>query len=357
MCIFTQKEQLKKFTIILDRKVIETPPNDFQQQEVIQLLKQIIEPTLKNDIISLGMVRNLRIVDDYIYLRLYLGSQQQDLQLVIQTTLSSLTWCKKAYIQTCTIPGVKTTLAISSGKGGVGKSTTAVNLAAALKLTGAKVGLLDADVYGPNIPQMLGLGKSEVTVMDTVNGQKFLPLEAHSIKVISVGLLAEPERPLVWRGPVLHKIITQFIQQVEWGELDYLLIDLPPGTGDAQITIAQESPISCAILVTTPQEVAVSDVRRSIYMFREAGVPVFGIIENMSYFMDVNGEKHQIFGSGGGEKLSAELQIPLLGQIPLDSSICDGGDRGVPIALTHPDAITSQVFMKIVQKIISYYDF
>ncbi|BAZ88118.1 Mrp/NBP35 family ATP-binding protein [Dolichospermum compactum] len=326
---------------------VQTDSPNFRQEEVIQLLKQVIEPTLKNDIVSLGMVRNLRIVDQYIYLRLYIGSRQQHLEAEIKAVLSSLTWCKKNYIQVCTIPGVKTTLAISSGKGGVGKSTTAVNLAAALKLTGAKVGLLDADVYGPNVPQMLGLGQSEVRVINTANGQKFLPLEAHGIKVMSVGLLAEPDHPLAWRGPVLHKIITQFIHDVEWGELDYLLIDLPPGTGDAQITIVQESPICGVILVTTPQKVAVADVRRSIYMFRQVGVPVLGIIENMSYFIGVNGKEIPIFGSGGGETLSNELQAPLLGKIPLDPRICNGGDTGQPLTLFDSSLAISQVFIHI----------
>jgi ATP-binding protein involved in chromosome partitioning len=329
----------------------QTPPPDpftiARQQEVIQLLKQVIEPTLKNDIISLGMVRNLRVVDDYVYLRLYIGSHQQQLHTDIQTALSPLAWSKKNYIQICTIPGVKTTLAISSGKGGVGKSTTSVNLAAALRLAGAKVGLLDADVYGPNIPQMLGLKQSEIKVIDTPNGQRFLPLEAHGIKLMSVGLLAEPDHPLAWRGPVLHKIITQFINEVEWGELDYLLIDLPPGTGDAQITIIQESPICGVILVTTPQQVAVSDVRRNIYMFRQVGVPVLGIIENMSYLISGDGKPTAIFGSGGGQQLAEELKAPLLGQIPLDPAICNGGDIGQPLTLTDPNSIASLVFMQI----------
>ncbi|BAY24983.1 hypothetical protein NIES2100_47820 [Calothrix sp. NIES-2100] len=317
-----------------------------RKQEVIQILKQVIEPTLKNNIVSLGMVRNLRIVDNYIYLRLYIGSHQQQLQAEIQTALSPLTWCKKTYIQLCTIPGVKTTLAVSSGKGGVGKSTISVNLAVALVLAGAKVGLLDADIYGPNVPQMLSLGKSEVQAIATPNGQRFLPLVAHGIKVMSVGLLAEPDHPLAWRGPVLHKIITQFIQEVEWGELDYLLIDLPPGTGDAQITIVQESPICGVILVTTPQEVAIADVRRSIYMFRQVGVPVLGIIENMSYFINNDGTQTPIFGSGGGQKLAAELQAPLLGQVPIDPSICTAGDTGKPVTLAaHTTA--SQVLMEI----------
>jgi ATP-binding protein involved in chromosome partitioning len=319
-----------------------------RQREVVQCLKQVIEPILKNDIVSLGMVRNLRVVDDYIYLRLYIGKNQHQLQAEIQSALSHLTWCKKTYIQLCTIPGVRTTLAISSGKGGVGKSTTSVNLAAALSLQGAKVGLLDADVYGPNVPQMLGLGQADVKVIDTPDGQKFLPLEAHGIKVMSVGLLAEPDHPLAWRGPVLHKVVTQFIHEVEWGELDYLLIDLPPGTGDAQITIVQESPICGVILVTTPQQVAVSDVRRSVHMFRSVGIPVLGIIENMSYLICGHcGDRTPIFGSGGGQQLSTELHAPLLGQVPIDPSICMGGDTGTPLTLAHPDSTVGQVFVQI----------
>jgi ATP-binding protein involved in chromosome partitioning len=324
------------------------PKIQARQQEVIQRLKQVIEPTLNNDILSLGMVRNLRVVDDYIYLRLYIGQHQHHLKAQIESLLSPVSWCKKIYVQVCTIPGVKTTLAISSGKGGVGKSTTAVNLAAALKLQGARVGILDADVYGPNVPQMLGLAQAEVKVVDTPNGQRFLPLEAHGIKVMSLGLLAEPDRPLAWRGPVLHKVITQFIQEVEWGDLDYLLIDLPPGTGDAQITIVQESPICGVILVTTPQQVAVSDVRRSIHMFRQVGVPVLGIIENMSYLLCSHcGEPTPIFGNGGGKQLASELKTPLLGQIPIDPKICSSGDLGLPVTITEPASVVSQIFTQI----------
>lgn len=318
-----------------------------RQQETIELLKQIIEPNLNNDIVSLGMVRNLRLVDDYVYLKLYLGSHQHALQEKVQQILSNLDWCKKVYVQVCTIPGVKITLAISSGKGGVGKSTTSVNLAMALSLSGARVGLLDADVYGPNIPQMLGLKQAEVSAIDTPSGQKFVPLEAHGIKVMSVGLLAEPERPLAWRGPILHKIITQFINEVEWGGLDYLLIDLPPGTGDAQITIVQESPICGVVMVTTPQQVALSDVRRGIYMFRQVGIPVLGIVENMSYLESDRGKRTAIFGSGGGEQIAEELSAPLLGQIPLDPRICSGGDEGSPIAIAHPDSSAARIFTQI----------
>lgn len=332
----------------LSSQPVPAPHTEARFQEVVQCLKQAIEPTLKNDIVSLGMVRNLRIVDDYIYLRLYVGSHQHQLQEQIQSLLSPLPWCKKTYIQVCSIPGVKTTLAISSGKGGVGKSTTSVNLAAALSLGGAKVGLLDADVYGPNVPQMLGLGQADVQAIDTPNGQRFLPLTAHGIKVMSVGLLAERDRPLAWRGPVLHKIVTQFIHQVEWGELDYLLIDLPPGTGDAQITIVQESPICGAILVTTPQQVAVADVRRNLHLFRQVGIPVLGIVENMSYLpCDRSGEQIQIFGSGGAKQLAEELHAPLLGQVPIDPRICNRGDRGQPIVIAEPKSTASQVFIQV----------
>jgi ATP-binding protein involved in chromosome partitioning len=325
------------------------PPQPDSQSEARELqvkaiLKTVLEPILNADIVSLGMVRNLRIVEDYIYLRLYVGKHQQALKAEILALLSSLEWCKKSYVDLCTIAGVRTTIAVSSGKGGVGKSTTAVNLAAALQAQGNRVGLLDADVYGPNVPQMLGLAQSEVQIVDTPAGQRFVPLEAHGIKVMSVGLLAAPDHPLAWRGPVLHKII----REVEWGDLDYLLIDLPPGTGDAQITIVQESPICGVILVTTPQQVAVADVRRSIHMFRQVGIPVLGIIENMSYLLCGHcGTPNPIFGSGGGQQLADELQAPLLGQVPIDAKICTGGDIGTPLTLSEPDSAVGQVFTTI----------
>ena len=338
----------KQLSVTSDRQLTNNHQRmtNVREQQSIQLLKQIIEPNLNKDIVSLGMVRNLRLVDDYIYLKLYIGSHQHNLKDKVQSALSTLDWCKKPYIQICTIPGVKLTLAISSGKGGVGKSTTSVNLAMALSQLGAKVGLLDADVYGPNIPQMLGLKNTDVRAIDTPLGQKFIPLKAHAIKVMSVGLLAEPERPLAWRGPVLHKIITQFINDVEWGELDYLLIDLPPGTGDAQITIVQESPICGVVMVTTPQQVALSDVRRGIYMFRQVGIPVLGIVENMSYLLDAQGTRTAIFGTGGGEQIAQELSTPLLGQIPLDPHICNGGDTGNPITLKQ-ESVAAEVFSQI----------
>lgn len=335
-----------------DQVAQESPPPSpaelSRKAEVIQQLQGIQEPALQNDLVSLGMVRNLQVVGDYVYLRLYVGRHQLYLQDQVQQTLTQLPWCKKAYAQLCTIPGVRTTLAVSSGKGGVGKSTTAVNLAAALTRTGARVGLLDADIYGPNVPQMLGLGQAQVRVVDTPDGQRFVPLEAHGIKLMSVGLLAEQDHPLAWRGPVMHKILTQFIHEVDWGELDYLLIDLPPGTGDAQITIVQESPICGVVMVTTPQQVSVSDVRRSVHMFRQVGVPVLGLVENMSYLLCGHcGEPTPIFGSGGGAQIATELSVPLWGQVPIDPRICAQGDAGEPLPLQAPDAPLSQIFGQI----------
>lgn len=323
----------------------DNPVEEVRKQDAIHSLKRVIEPTLNANIVALGMVRNLRVVDDYVYFRLYHGRHQTFLKDQAQLALGDLSWCKKAYVEPCTIPGVRITLAISSGKGGVGKSTTAVNLAAALTKTGAKVGVLDADIYGPNVPQMLGLCQSDVQVMETEQGQRFQPLEAHGIKVMSVGLLAEPDHPLAWRGPVLHKILTQFIQDVEWGDLDYLLIDLPPGTGDAQITIIQESPICGVVMVTTPQQVAVADVRRSIHMFRQVGVPVLGLVENMSYLIcGCCGDRTSIFGNGGGMQMAQDLSVPLLGQVPIDPTICQGGDDGKPLPLVDEAAELSKVF-------------
>lgn len=319
-----------------------------RKAEVTRQLKEVIEPQLSADVVSLGMVRNLQVVDDYVYLRLYVGAHQHNLQNRVQQRLADLPWCKKIYVQLCTIPGVRTTLAVSSGKGGVGKSTTAVNLAAALTQTGTKVGLLDADIYGPNVPQMLGLGQSSVQVRETPNGQRFVPLEAHGIELMSVGLLAQQDHPLAWRGPVMHKILTQFIHEVDWGELDYLLIDLPPGTGDAQITIVQESPICGVVMVTTPQQVAVADVRRSVHMFRQVGVPVLGLVENMSYLLCGHcGEPTPLFGAGGGEQIAAELQVPLWGKVPIDPRICAQADAGMPLPLKVPAAPISQIFGQI----------
>ncbi len=245
------------------------------------------------------------------------------------------------------IPGVKHVMAISSGKGGVGKTTVAVNLAVALRLSGAKVGLIDADVYGPNIPMMMGIQ----TPPEQKDG-KLLPAEGHGVKVISMGFFVPEETALVWRGPMVHTAIQQFFRDVIWGELDYLLIDLPPGTGDAQLTLSQLVPLCGAVTVTTPQEVALHDVRKGMMMFQKVNVPILGIIENMSYFLCSHcGERTEIFSYGGGERAAEKVGVPFLGRIPIDPAIRSGGDAGMPIVVADPASPQAAAFREIAARI------
>jgi ATP-binding protein involved in chromosome partitioning len=229
-------------------------------------------------------------------------------------------------------PNLGRIIAISSGKGGVGKSTVAVNLAVALAKSGARVGLMDADVYGPNIPRMIGVNEQPMVI-----NNKIIPLEAHGVKVISVGFLIDRDEAAIWRGPIVMKIMTQFLRDVAWGELDFFIVDMPPGTGDAQLSLVQTAQVTAAIIVTTPQEVAVGDALRGVRMFERVNVPVLGIIENMSWFECPHcGKPSPIFGSGGGERLANEVRLPLLGQIPLYQRVLEGGDQGAPIVLSDP---------------------
>jgi ATP-binding protein involved in chromosome partitioning len=247
------------------------------------------------------------------------------------------------------IPGVKHVIAVSSGKGGVGKSTVAVNLAVAMGLTGAKVGLLDADIYGPNIPMMMG-----VTKPPEQKDGKIAPAESHGVKLISMGFFVPEDTAVVWRGPMVHTAIQQLFRDVLWGELDYLLIDLPPGTGDAQLTLTQLVPLTGAVTVTTPQEVALHDVRKGMMMFQKVNVPLLGIVENMSYFLCGHcGERTEIFSYGGGERAAEKLGVPFLGRIPIDPAIRDGGDSGNPIVMANPASPQSAAFREIALKIIA----
>jgi ATP-binding protein involved in chromosome partitioning len=229
-------------------------------------------------------------------------------------------------------PHLGNIIAVSSGKGGVGKSTVCINLAVALAQAGARVGVLDADIYGPDVPRMLG-----VNAPPPVRNERIMPLTAHGVKVMSLGFLIERDQPAIWRGPIVMKIITQFLRDVDWETLDFLLVDMPPGTGDAQLSLVQATPIAGAIIVTTPQEVAVGDALRGAKMFERVGVPVLGVVENMSYFESPEtGKPLAIFGSGGGKRLADELQVPLLGEIPLYPPVREGGDDGRPIVVTDP---------------------
>jgi ATP-binding protein involved in chromosome partitioning len=251
------------------------------------------------------------------------------------------------------IPGVRQVIAVSSGKGGVGKSTVAVNLACALAASGLKVGLLDADIYGPNAPTMLGVADRTPDVRGEGANQVLTPIETCGIAMVSMGLLIQDNQPVIWRGPMLNGIIRQFLYQVDWGQRDVLIVDLPPGTGDAQLTIAQAVPMAGAIIVTTPQQVSLADARRGLAMFLQMGVTVLGVVENMSAFIppDAPDKRYALFGSGGGARLAEEAGVPLLAELPLEMPVREGGDSGRPVVLSHPESASAQAFQALAQRI------
>jgi len=242
---------------------------------------------------------------------------------------------------------VRHTIAVSSGKGGVGKSTVAVNLALALSRTGAAVGIIDADVYGPDLPLMLGT-RGRPGMFDN----RIIPVDAHGIKVMSIGLLVGEKEPLVWRGPMIHSFIQQMLRDVLWGALDYLVFDMPPGTGDAQLSLSQVIPLSGVVMVTTPQDVALLDVRKAIGMFQRLNVPMLGIVENMSYFIAPDtGNRYDIFGKGGGQKLATEYNLNYLGEVPLGMEVREGGDKGIPVVVSAPESPQSAAFRKVAEEV------
>jgi ATP-binding protein involved in chromosome partitioning len=241
---------------------------------------------------------------------------------------------------------IRNAVAIASGKGGVGKSTVAVNLAVSLAESGARVGLLDADIYGPNIPTMMGVQR----LPESRDG-KLVPAEAFDVKVMSIGFLVKSEQPLIWRGPMLHSAIRQFLTDVAWGELDYLIVDLPPGTGDAGLSLAQTLPLSGGVIVTLPQQVSLDDARRGLEMFRQLNIPVLGVVENMSYLELSDGTKMDVFGSGGGEMLAQQSGVPFIGSIPMDPSVREGGDSGVPVIVSKPESRVAQALVAVAENI------
>ena len=250
------------------------------------------------------------------------------------------------------IPEVKHTVAVSSGKGGVGKSTVAVNLALALKQRGHEVGLVDVDIYGPDVPLMTG-ARGRPGMFEN----RIIPVEAHGIKIMSIGLLVAEREALVWRGPMIHSAVQQFLRDVLWGPLDYLVFDMPPGTGDAQLSLSQVIPLGGVVMVTTPQDVALLDVRKALAMFRKLNVPILGIVENMSYFVAPDtGARYAIFGEGGGEKVAGEFDVPLLARIPLEMDTRKGGDEGVPIAVGQPDSAQARAFRGLAEGVVERLD-
>ncbi len=337
---------------------------------VLDILRPVQDPELHKSLVELNMIRNVEVVAGTVRFTLVLTTPAcplrqfivEDCERAVKTLpgveqvvvdVTAETPQQKSLPDRTGIAGVKNILAISSGKGGVGKSTVTVNVAVALALAGAKVGLLDADIYGPNTPTMMGLSAAQVKVQAGGAGDVLEPAFNHGVKLVSMGFLIDPDQPVIWRGPMLNGIIRQFLYQVQWGELDYLLVDMPPGTGDAQLTLAQAVPMAGVVIVTTPQTVALQDARRGLRMFQQLQVPVLGIVENMSYFIppDQPDRHYDIFGSGGGAKTAAELDLPLLGCIPLEIALRQGGDRGIPIVLDAPESASAKALTAIAQQI------
>ena len=349
-------------------------PNTLEAR-VAGALTNVRNPKVDNDVISAGMIKDLTVGDDGLVSFTFLLGRDDPSTLVREARaavreVEGISAVKVKVMepggaagseqshakaqpgsvpppsQPTDAPNLGYILAVSSGKGGVGKSTVASNLAVSLARQGLSVGLMDADVYGPNIPRMFG-----VTAQPRVEGQTIIPLEAHGVKIMSLGLMIERDAPAIWRGPIIMKILQQFLRDVEWGQLDYLLVDLPPGTGDAQLSLVQTVQVGGALIVTTPQEVAIGDGLRGAKMFEKVNVPVVGIIENMSFFMTSTGERVAIFSSGGGQKLADEVGVPLLGQIPLQAGMTDLADAGTPIVVGEPESPAAKAIEAIVQKV------
>ena len=339
--------------------------SQLSEETVLNGLRQIIDPDLRKDIVKLGFIKDLRIDGGDVSFRIVLTTpacpvkeqmESQATEIVrglegvtnVKVTMDAEVPQGRGIKDNIAIPGVRNIIAVSSGKGGVGKSTVAVNMAVSLAQNGARVGIMDADVYGPNVPMMLGSGYDQPLVE---NG-KLRPIEAHGITMISMAVLVPPDKPMILRGPMLHGVVRQFLSDVNWGELDYLIVDMPPGTGDVQLSLAQLVPVQGAVLVTTPQEVSLADVRRAVAMFQQVNIPLLGVIENMSYFIAPDtGNKYEIFGRGGGQKLCSEYGLNFLGEVPMGMEVREGGDKGIPVVVSFPDSPQSMAFRTVAEEV------
>ncbi|CAN5437274.1 Mrp/NBP35 family ATP-binding protein [soil metagenome] len=340
--------------------------SQISEQTVLDALRQIIDPDLHKNIVELGFIQDLKIENGNVSFRIVLTTpacpvkeemEAQAIELVgaledvenVKVTMDAEVPKGRGIAGSVNLPDVKNIIAVSSGKGGVGKSTVAVNLAVSLALDGAKVGLMDADVYGPNVPLMLGAAHRQ----PQVSANQMLPIEAHGVKMISMANLAPPDKPMILRGPMLHGIVRQFLSDVNWGELDYLIVDMPPGTGDVQLSLAQLVPVQGAVLVTTPQIVSLADVRRALKMFETVSIPLLGVIENMSYFIppDMPEKRYDIFGAGGGSEFADEMGVPFLGEVPLGIEVREAGDKGVPVVISNPESPQAKAFRTVAEEV------
>lgn len=317
--------------------------------EITKALRKVIEPELHKDLVSLNMIENIQVREGNVELTVVLTTPacplKSKIEKEVREAVNAVPGVRSVDItMTSRVPSdgksrealslpVKNVVAIASGKGGVGKTTVAVNVAVILAKTGASVGLLDADIYGPNIPTMMG-----VETLPAPEEGRLIPAEAFGVKLMSIGFMVRKGQPLIWRGPMLHSAIRQFLADVNWGELDYLIIDLPPGTGDAQLSLMQHIPLSGGVIVTLPQMISIEDAERGLQMFRDMNVPVLGVVENMSYLALPDGTKMDLFGEGGGKKLAERAKVPFLGQIPIEPAVRVGGDTGQPVSLSSPSS-------------------
>lgn len=335
------------------------------EQDIIEALRHVKDPELNRDLVSLNMIRDVRIEDGAVSLKVVLttpacplrGAIEADVEQALKAVpgVRSVEVKMDAEVKAFAgaggpqpVEGVRNIIAIASNKGGVGKTTVAVNLAAALAKAGARVGLLDADVTGPNVSIMMGFASGFLGE----TGEPLVPIERYGVKVVSLGFILPKASAVIWRGPLIDKAIRELLHQLDWGELDYLLVDLPPGTSDASLGVAQAVPLAGVIIVTTPQEVSVEDASKAVTMFSRVDVPVLGIVENMSYFVCPHcGERTEVFGHGGGAVAAAELGLEFLGEIPLDLQTRIGGDDGVPIVESAPDSAPAQVFRALAEKV------
>jgi ATP-binding protein involved in chromosome partitioning len=332
---------------------------------LVAALREVLFPGYQRDIVSFGLVKGIEVRDERVVVELQYAAQEPErrraLEEGIRASLGKVPGVRSVEVRFSApaarpqapppgleVPGVDHLIAVASGKGGVGKSTVAVNLAVALARSGAATGLLDSDIYGPSVPLMMGIRRTP-----EARGQRLLPLFNHGVATMSIGYLLEgDDAPVIWRGPMVMKALTQFLRDVEWGRLDVLVIDLPPGTGDAQLTLVQSVPLAGAVIVTTPQDVALIDAKKAVAMFRKTEVPVLGIVENMSGFVcPACGHREPIFGEGGGRREAERAAVPFLGEIPLEPRIREGGDLGTPIVVADPEAAASVAFRGLAETI------